>query len=187
MSAPRGSIVRLPCAIALTAIACGLLHAAPARADVTPRADATRRAGSIHIGQSVDAAAFARLVETRYQIELRSVVAADVDRDGDLDVLASTDRELIVWMNDGAGRLTPQPPAAHRRSIAVEPPSDTWRTDDRVDRDTIQNDTPSLRIVFTGWHTPRCRVSTHAVPRIAGRSLGVSRGPLVPRAPPLAA
>lgn len=42
-------------------------------------------------------------------------VSADVDRDGDLDVIALIDRALTLWINDGAGHLTSQP-AAHPSS-----------------------------------------------------------------------
>jgi hypothetical protein len=174
----RDTMIRLRIAIASIAIACGLLHPSPARAQTLPSG------ASIRIGRTLDAAAFARAVETRFRIELRNVVAADVDRDGDLDVLASTDRELLVWVNDGAGRLTQRPPTEHKPAITGDAPGDTWRTDDGADHDTIQNDAPSLRFVAGGWHTPPRRVSTAASPRVHARAFCVSLGTLVPRAPP---
>src|SRR5215831_1506242 len=42
---------------------------------------------------------------------LVSIVAADIDADGDLDVVASdTALQLHVWVNDGAGHFTRQEP-----------------------------------------------------------------------------
>jgi hypothetical protein len=44
---------------------------------------------------------------------LTSVVVADIDRDGDADVVATDGAlHLFVWLNDGTGRLTQQQPAA---------------------------------------------------------------------------
>src|SRR4051794_4555251 len=38
--------------------------------------------------------------------ELRSLVAADVDRDGDVDVVGLDESlDLVVWLNDGSGQL----------------------------------------------------------------------------------
>jgi len=42
---------------------------------------------------------------------LTSIVVADIDRDGDADVVATDDAlHLFVWINDGTGRLTQQRP-----------------------------------------------------------------------------
>ena len=39
-------------------------------------------------------------------------IARDLDRDGDLDVVASTAEEpIVVWINDGNGRYTRQKPS----------------------------------------------------------------------------
>ena len=60
----------------------------------------------VHAGQCVAATTFRQLVSARYQVEFQQVVATDIDRDGDIDVLATTDRSFTVWINDGAGHLT---------------------------------------------------------------------------------
>src|SRR5438309_9761896 len=87
-------------AIGLAAVA-----AAPAAAASLPlRAD-------VRAGRQVDVDAFERSVAIRYHLHFRKVVAADIDRDGDIDVVAATDLGLIVWVNDGEGHLTSQPPA----------------------------------------------------------------------------
>ncbi len=44
---------------------------------------------------------------------LTSIVVADIDRDGDADVVATDDAlHLFVWINDGTGHLTQQRPAS---------------------------------------------------------------------------
>jgi hypothetical protein len=46
---------------------------------------------------------------------LTSIVVADIDADGDADVVATDDAlNLFVWINDGTGRLTRQRPAPPR-------------------------------------------------------------------------
>ena len=84
---------------AMLALAASLTLSAPARAaSLPPRAE-------IGLTSGVEAGAFRSLVRSRYHVEYRVVVAADVDRDGDLDVLATTDRGVTLWVNDGAGHL----------------------------------------------------------------------------------
>ncbi|HZT78211.1 MAG TPA: VCBS repeat-containing protein [Vicinamibacterales bacterium] len=46
---------------------------------------------------------------------LTSIVVADIDRDGDADVVATDEAlHLFVWINDGTGRLVRQDPAPSR-------------------------------------------------------------------------
>jgi hypothetical protein len=52
-----------------------------------------------------------------------SVVAADIDGDGDLDVVANDGSlDLLVWVNDGTGHLT-RKSAGHSRSWRTAPPA----------------------------------------------------------------
>src|SRR5262245_47088413 len=58
-----------------------------------------------------------------------SVVEGDVDRDGDLDLVAATPSgDLLIWINDGRGRFTRQP-ASNTRGVSSEPVvvQTTWR------------------------------------------------------------
>jgi hypothetical protein len=60
-------------------------------------------------------------------VRVSSFVTADLDADGDLDVVAA-DRSngaigIVVWVNDGAGRLTRKVPAAPQRNLAGGPAS----------------------------------------------------------------
>ena len=70
----------------------------------------------------------ARLAAPSTHHVLRAI-AVDVDRDGDLDLLATTTEEpLVVWLNDGLGHLTPARPIATPRwrghSARLEAPDD---------------------------------------------------------------
>ena len=62
-------------------------------------------------------------------LRIVSAVAADIDDDGDLDVVANTGSvDLLVWINDGTGRLeSAQPkPSKGRRSEPPEPTFDVY-------------------------------------------------------------
>jgi hypothetical protein len=57
-------------------------------------------------------------------LPISSLITADLDADGDLDIVAA-DRSnggigIVVWVNDGAGRLTRKAPAP-KGSLASEP------------------------------------------------------------------
>jgi len=118
-------------------------------------------------------------------VTLVSAVAADIDADGDLDVIGSDDHlALIVLLNDGYGHLSRR--VAHRPS--------TWRTEpadpalhDRGDAPgvSVQNEPPTV-----GLDTARTfdlRDAVTFAPR--GRQQAESAAPIstrVPRAPPTA-
>src|SRR5579862_7732885 len=129
----------------------GLLVAAPAHAGTVPagsvvRVDAGRR--------TIDVAAFARTIATRYQVVLQRVVTADIDRDGDLDVVAATDRGFLVWVNDGSGRLTSQTPRPQSGLLGGSA-DDTWSGGQTRHNETIQNDDlPSTRLPGAYAHAP---------------------------------
>ena len=163
--------------VALLAMAVWLPMAAPARAgSLPPRAE-------VGLTSGVETELFRQLVSNRYHVQYRVVLAADVDRDGDLDVLASTDRSVTVWVNDGAGHLTAHR-LPHRPSMTTREPDDTWQgARDRVEP-TIPGDGP-LSTSFV--------VRAHAPPRSDARSLAVVPippspashvRPSAPRAPP---
>jgi len=41
---------------------------------------------------------------------ITGIAEDDIDHDGDLDLVATTDRgDLLIWINDGHGRFTPEP------------------------------------------------------------------------------
>ena len=145
---------------------------------------ATVPAGAVvRLNGTFDVEAFTRLIASRYDVQLRRVVTADIDRDGDLDVVAYTDLGFLVWVNDGAGRLTKQSPK-HMPAVDGGAPADTWR--DSVSRtgETIQNGAPSSRLPTERAHAPPAPSIRNAVPARAARLATSSRGASVPRAPP---
>jgi hypothetical protein len=177
-------MIRLVCSMfssgaraVVLAMAVWLPMASPARAaSLPPRAE-------IGLTSGVEAEVFRQLVLNRYHVAFRIVVAADVDRDGDLDVLASTDRTITVWVNDGAGHLRAHR-LPHAPAMEFRGPGNSWRgREDRADP-TIQGDGP---------HSPVCVVRAHAPPRpdVCARSVA-SAAPALgsharrssPRAPP---
>ena len=81
----------------------------------------------IGVGTPVDVDTFERTVSNRYHFAFRKVVTADIDRDGDLDVVDAPDRNLVVWVNDGSNQFKAM---GHRRRCC--PPARThlrtsWR------------------------------------------------------------
>jgi hypothetical protein len=135
--------------------------------------------------RAADASAFARLVATRYQVDAHHVITADIDRDGDLDVLAATDRGFMVWVNDGAGRFTSAAP--HPRPLVDgQPAGNEWSGNATHDGETIQNDAPSGKVADTIHAPPRFEDSGSRHPCDSFRYTGTSRGGSAPRAPPVA-
>ena len=119
-------------------------------------------------------------------VTLVSAVAADIDADGDLDVIGSDDHlALIVLVNDGYGHLS--------RGVAHRGPS-TWRSEpvdpalhDRGDAPSVsvQNEPPTVGLDTA--RTVDLRDAVTFAPR--GRQQAASAAPIstrVPRAPPTA-
>jgi hypothetical protein len=162
---------------AVLALAVWLPMAAPARAgSLPPRAE-------VGLTSGVEAELFRRLVSSRYHVEFRVVVAADIDRDGDLDVLASTDRSVTVWVNDGAGHLRAHR-LPHRPAMTSQEPGDTWRG--RADRlePTIQGgNTYSSSHVVRAHAPPQSDARAPAV-RPLQTSLASHARRSAPRGPP---
>jgi hypothetical protein len=81
-------------------------------------------------------------------------VAVDLDRDGDLDVMASTIEEpLIVWLNDGAGRLVQErviQSAPIRPSDRLEPPMEGYA----AQSDPAAPKWPAREGHFAAWLKP---------------------------------
>jgi len=173
VSEPR----RSPTAALAIAIGCVLSVAAPARAATVPNGAVMR------VDSAIDVAAFARAVTARYHVELQRVVAADIDRDGDLDVLAATDRGFLVWVNDGTGRLTSQTPK-HRPVIDGRAPPDTWNGAGPRDDETIQNDSPSPRLPAEHAHAPPVAISQPAASTDVPLCAPCAHSGCAPRAPP---
>lgn len=137
----------------------------------------------IRAGICIEPAAFRQLVASRYQVEFVKVVAADIDRDGDIDVLATTDHTFTVWLNDGAGHLTSQRPS---QSPAIEgrAPATTWREhEDRSDPST-KDDAPTAPVLFARAHAPPVFVGGNAASVDTSAKLAFRLRSSAPRAPP---
>jgi len=149
-----------------------------------PGAAAVPAGAVVHVDPVIDLAALSRTIASRYDIVVRRAVTADIDRDGDLDVLTASDYGFDVWVNDGSGWLTSQPPR-HHAPVTTNGPADTWRESD------------SARPMPIPPHesSPKMSYRTHAPPPAASQPLSsidptvdprLARGVRTPRAPPLA-
>jgi hypothetical protein len=161
---------------AATAMTClGVLATPAAGATLPPRAE-------VRVRGPLDVEAFERLVAKRYHVQFRKVVAADIDRDGDLDFVSATDVDLVVWMNDGQGRLTSQTPARPPMGAGSFSGAAWQDQSTRLD-DPLPNAGPSTPLPGSYVHEPppdcvrRSFSSDGIVPRRSSRCR-------TPRAPP---
>jgi len=163
-------------AIALALVFVAATHAA-AQASVPVGAE-------VRVDRAIDLKTFTQTVSRQYAVTVRRAVAADIDRDGDLDVITATDREFLVWINDGHGVLTSQRPD---RGPVVDggAPADSWRPYGPDRQETIQSDPPSPKTAAASAHAPPRIAVSRAWSSRPARYAAVVRGASVPRAPPL--
>jgi hypothetical protein len=84
-------------------------------------------------------AGFAATIDRATSDQFVRVVADDVDRDGDIDVVASLDSlDLAVWKNDGAGHFTRQPSSRHT-SLQTQPAAPSVDSEALTSNEWIQN------------------------------------------------
>lgn len=85
-------------------------------------------------------AGFTAAVDLATSARFVRVVANDIDRDGDLDVVASVGTlELLVWENDGAGHFSRRSSSTHRELRAL-PPAPAAERDGLASNRWIQQD-----------------------------------------------
>jgi hypothetical protein len=130
-----------------------------------------------------DASAFARLVAARYNLDARHVVTTDIDFDGDLDVVVSTDRGFLIWVNDGAGRFTSETPK-HHPIVDGHAPGDTWDGAGPSHDETIQSSVTSAPLTAEPERAPPSLSLRSDVLNDVLLHSGRARGGSVPRAPP---
>lgn len=138
----------------------------------------------IRAGRCIEPASFRQLVASRYDVEFDKVVATDIDRDGDLDIVATTDQSFTVWLNDGTGHLTSQRPSSGP-AVDARAPATTWRgSGDRSDPSTNE-DGPTTPLLAARAHAPPIAAAGDAV----SLEFQVDRSSRIrsssPRAPPL--
>jgi hypothetical protein len=121
-------------------------------------------------------------------LKVSSLVAADLDADGDLDIVAAAAPNgslgIVVWVNDGDGRLTRKPPSAPK-TLSAEPPAPSVDRQSSTVVALVQTGSPALHAgCVNAWITlaaERCRM-----PRSAAAISSVLPT-LRPRAPPVLA
>jgi VCBS repeat protein len=163
---------RLPLACALTVAALML----------TPRAAVALP--QLRAGERIDVPALHRLVPSAERLQIRVAVGADIDADGDVDVVATTDRDLVVWINEGGGHFRRR--AAHRHPVADGPPApDTWSDDGSGAAEAVQAGTVLMPLLVVRAHAPSVDAASHL---LAARHIvrsDVCPSSRTPRAPPL--
>jgi hypothetical protein len=116
---------------------------------------------------------------------LVSIVAADIDSDGDLDVVASdTELELHVWINDGTGHFTRRVPMrpGNWQELPPLPGLDTHSTrSNAFTTPSSPSPVTSSRPLF--WTLSASPANQR---RLAHRLAQIDRGSRTPRAPPAA-
>jgi len=167
-----------------------LVAGALAFAVLSPLAGGSAEAASlpaqaeVRAGRCVEPAWFRRLVANRYHVEFSRVIATDIDRDGDIDVVAMTGRTFTVWVNDGAGHLTARRPA-DGPALAARTPAPTWRDDAERSEPSSDDSTSATPLLIARAHAPP--VLTPGDAACADSSVRLSsRGHCsAPRGPPL--
>jgi hypothetical protein len=156
-----------------------LAAAVPARASGFPVG------AHVQVARTFDAPAFERAITRSYHVTLKEIVAADVDRDGDIDVITTSDGVVVFWVNDGQGLLSSSQASSPSSSVDGGTPPPGWDGDER-DRDvaSVQEDPPSVPLTGACAHAPPLPPAGHRLaPEPALRVLetfDVS----APRAPP---
>lgn len=122
------------------------------------------------------------LPSTDVDLKISSLVAADLDSDGDLDIVAADPAKgsIVVWVNDGAGRLTRKRPR-QTKTLGSEPASPS--VDDRHATviASVQTDAPAVEtICANSWLSlpeQACELPLSASRASADRSTLRSRSP----------
>ena len=117
-------------------------------------------------------------------LTVSSLITTDFDADGDLDIVAA-DRSngaigIVVWVNDGAGRLTRKAPVSGG-TLAGEPASPTLDERQATVMASVQPDGPAITAVSANaWLTLPARrhdTARAAVPESLNPSSLRSRSP----------
>ena len=132
----------------VTAVAAGVLAPSVVRAEASDSAVAVPLC-ELRAAHDLRVQALARAIDGLSKTTptpLLRIVAADIDRDGDLDVVATTrGLGLLVWINDGQGRLTPQRPRAPT-GLRQDPPEAGFQGFGAGRDDPLQEDSSWLRL-----------------------------------------
>ena len=115
-------------------------------------------------------------------IRVASLITTDLDADGDLDVIATDgSSDLVVWTNDGNGRLTRKAPR-RASDLTPEPPPPSLAPDQQAALVSIQTAAPSLQA--GSGASSVVLVEQPLVYSTKGVGVGTSSGVRSSRAPP---
>jgi len=174
----RGSFVRgWPLRIAILLASCAL------SAVWVPRAVAPSAPILASFNRPSDLPSALQVSLSHQDVTLVSAVAADIDADGDLDVVGSDDHlALVVLVNDGHGHLTPRT-APRSTTWRPEPGEPTLHDHARAANASVQNEptplglelAPAFALPIPAAFAPRLRQRPPDAALVSTR---------VPRAPP---
>jgi hypothetical protein len=126
---------------------------------LVPR-DAAAALPQLRVGERLDPPALRLLVPSADRLQIRVAIGADIDADGDVDVVATTDRDLVVWINDGRGQFRRR--AAHRHPIADGPPApDSWNGDGTGAAEAVLAGTVLMPLIVVRAHAPPSDRASH--------------------------
>jgi len=166
-----GGYGRLPPACALALV---LLTLTPRAAAALPQ---------LRAGERIDVPVLHRLVPSADRLQIRVAVGADIDADGDVDVVATTDRDLVVWINEGGGHFRRR--AAHRHPVADGPPAaGTWNDDGSGAAEAVQTGTLLMPLLVVRAHAPPVAAASHLLAAQYLVRSDVCLSSRTPRAPP---
>ena len=118
-------------------------------------------------------------------LTVSSLVAADLDADGDLDIVAAAANgspDIVVWVNDGEGRLTRKLPELPK-TLGAEPPAPTVDQRSTTVFASIQSASPAVQtICANAWLAlaeQRCRLP------LAPSAISATLATLRSRSPPV--
>ena len=156
-----------------------VLAAVPARADDLPVG------AHVQVARTFDASAFERAITRSYHITLKKVVAADVDRDGDIDVITASDGVVVFWVNDGQGFLSSSQASTRSSSVDGSAPAPGWDGGERdSDVAAVQDDPPSVPLTCACAHAPPLPAASHRLAPEPARGVLETFDRSAPRAPP---
>jgi hypothetical protein len=112
------------------------------------------------------------------------VVATDIDSDGDLDIVATTDRSFTVWLNDGTGHLTSQRPS-NAPAIDGRAPATTWRDSEERSDPSTNDGGSTTPLAVARAHAPPAGAAGDAAALDFSADLSSRIRSSSPRAPPL--
>jgi len=143
-------------AVSVVAIAASLSGSAWLRLS-TPHASGLRSYQAVDLPVAGQLPQGFTLPSSDVNLSVSSLITADLDADGDLDIVAA-DRSnggigIVVWVNDGAGRLTRKTPSS-KGNLASEPASPSLDERQATAMVSVQPDGPALAAISVdSWLT----------------------------------